>query len=257
MNFIDTHTHLYLPDFDEDRDNVINRAVENSVTQIILPNIDSSSIKPMNTLVEKYPRICYPLIGLHPTSVGTDFQIELKQIVKEFQNNGYKGIGEIGIDLYWDKTYFKEQTEAFEFQLRLAREAKIPAIIHARNSFNEIFAVMDKMSADGLFGIFHAFTGDLEQANKIIDMGFKLGIGGIVTFRNSGLDEVLKDIDLNHIVLETDSPYLAPVPKRGKRNESAYIPLIAEKLADIYQVPIKQVADITTHNAIEIFNLSR
>ncbi len=256
MNYIDTHTHLYLPEFDEDREDVIERARDQKVTQMILPNIDSGSIKPMKALVDQYPGICYPLIGLHPTSVDTGYHNELHQVVKELEKGSYFGIGEIGIDLYWDKTFFKEQVESFEFQLRLAREAKIPAIIHARNSFDEIFEVMDKIPTDGLSGIFHAFTGSLEQAMKIIDMGFKLGIGGIVTFKNSGLDKVLQDIDLNHIVLETDSPYLAPVPKRGKRNESAFIPLIAEKIAGLFQVTTNQVADVTTQNAIEIFNLS-
>ena len=256
MNFIDTHTHLYLPDFDEDREEVMERAREQKVTKMILPNIDSESIEPLKAMVNQYPGTCYPLIGLHPTSVDKAYHNELHQIVKELENGNYLGIGEIGIDLYWDKTYIKEQAEAFEFQLRLARETKLPAIIHARNSFDEIFEVMDNIPSDGLIGIFHAFTGSLEQARKIIDMGFKLGIGGIVTFKNAGLDVVLKDIDLNHIVLETDSPYLAPVPKRGKRNESAYIPLIAEKIAGVLQVTINEVADMTTRNAFEIFNLS-
>ncbi len=255
MNFIDTHTHLYLPQFSSDIDDVIVRSKKNKVTKMVLPNIDSKSIDPLKRLCEKQPDIFVPLMGLHPTHVKEDVENELKIILDEFENYTYYGVGEIGIDLYWDKTYSEEQQYAFRRQLNFAHERDMPVVIHARESLQEIFEVLQALNLTRFKGIFHAFTGNLHDANTIIEMGFFIGIGGIVTFRNSSLDDIVSDIDLNHIVLETDSPYLAPGPFRGKRNESSYIPYIAEKIAGIKNTTIEEVAEVTTLNARTIFNL--
>jgi TatD DNase family protein len=255
MLLIDTHSHIYLPEFDDDIDYVIKRAVDAGIGKIVLPNIDFSSINRIHELVKVYPDICIPLIGLHPTSVKEDFEEELKKIRDLFKIYNYKGIGEIGIDLYWDKTFIKEQIFVFEKQLLLAIEKQLPVVIHARNSFEEIFTSVSKPQYEGISGIFHAFTGNSEQAKYITNLGFKIGIGGILTYKNSGLDETVKSIDLKHIVLETDSPYLPPVPFRGKRNESSYIIYTAKKLAEIKNVSLDEVFRITTRNAIEIFRL--
>ncbi|MCK4661677.1 MAG: TatD family hydrolase [Bacteroidales bacterium] len=253
MLFIDTHSHIFLPEFDNDRNEVIKRAFENGIKKIILPNVDSSTIDPLLALEKKYPNNCFPLIGLHPTSVKEGFESELK-IVKNWVNKKiFYGIGEIGIDLYWDKTYKKQQIIAFENQIELAKKNNLPIIIHSRESFPEIFNIMDNQADNNLKGIFHAFSGNIEQAEKAISYGFKLGIGGIVTFKNSGLDKVIEQINIENLVLETDSPYLAPVPKRGKRNESSYIIYIAQKISEIFKIDIEQVAEITSKNTMEIF----
>ena len=211
----------------------------------------------MNTLVTRYPGICFPLIGLHPSSVEEDYETELARILGLYEPGTYLGVGEIGIDLYWGKKYKKQQIKVFRQQVEFALERDLPVVIHARESFNEIFGVLESYKTKMLKGIFHAFTGSLLQAQKAINMGFKIGIGGIVTFKNSGLDKVVKEIDLNHIVLETDSPYLAPVPNRGKRNESAYIKYIAEKIAEIHDTSIESIASATTKNALSVFNLAK
>ncbi|MDY6800319.1 MAG: TatD family hydrolase [Bacteroidota bacterium] len=255
MQFIDTHTHLYLPEFDQDRDQVIKNAINNKVEKLLLPNIDSSSINPLINLVKKYPNYCFPMIGLHPTSVRTDYEKELDIVESWLEKEKFIAIGEIGIDLYWDKTFQKQQEEVFCRQLNLAKKYKLPVVIHARESFDEIFKIIDKEIDDRLTGVFHAFTGDFKQATQIINWGFKVGIGGIVTFKNAGLDKVVRNIDINHIVLETDSPYLAPVPKRGKRNQSEYILHIAEKIALIKEISLEKVANFTTNNAKKIFRL--
>ncbi|MCG8409905.1 MAG: TatD family hydrolase [Bacteroidales bacterium] len=256
MQFIDTHTHIFLSDFNDDRDTIIKNAQTEGVVKMLLPNVDSSTIKQLSDTVEKYPNYCFPAVGLHPTSVNKDYSSEL-QIVEQYLNsNKVYAIGEIGIDLYWDKTYLKEQETVFRHQINLAKAHNLPIIIHARDSFNEIFNILDDINDNKLTGVFHAFTGNKEQANKIIDLGFKIGLGGILTFKNSGLDKVVSDIDIKNIVLETDSPYLAPTPKRGKRNESAYIKYIANKLAEIKEISIKEVAEITTNNAEQLFKLS-
>ena len=255
MKFIDTHTHLFLPEFDSDRDQVILNARQEGVEKVLLPNVDSSTINSLVDLVSKYSDFCYPLMGLHPTSVKENYQNELEGVKDFISNNKVYGIGEIGVDLYWDKTFLKEQEDAFRYQIDLAKEHKLPIVIHARDSFNEIFKVMNDVIDENLTGVFHAFTGNENQAKQIVEWGFYIGIGGIVTFKNSGLDKVVNTIDINHIVLETDSPYLAPVPKRGKRNESAYIKYIAQKIADIKGISLEKVAEITTQNAKELFKL--
>jgi TatD DNase family protein len=257
MNFIDTHTHLYSSQFNDDINEVILKSIEKGVNKLLLPNIDLDSIEGMLDLVNKYPGICYPMIGLHPCSVDENFEDLLNKIETNISNNhNFIAIGEIGIDLYWDKTFLNQQIKAFEIQIEWAKKYNLPIVIHARDSFDEIFDVLDNVNDQQLRGVFHCFTGDINQANKVLSYGgFKLGIGGVVTFKKSGLDEVLKNISLEHLILETDSPYLAPVPYRGKRNESSYIPLIAEKLSSIYGISEKEIASITSHNALELFKL--
>lgn len=255
MQFIDTHTHLYLPEFDQDRDMVIKNAIDHNVQKMLLPNVDSTTIHPLMELVKKYPLNCFPMMGVHPTSVGADYQKELDIVESWLKKEKFMAIGEIGMDLYWDKTFQKQQEEVFHRQLHLAKKYNLPVVIHARESFDEIFTIIDHEVDERLTGVFHAFTGTVEQANQIIEWGFMMGIGGIVTFKNAGLDNVVRNIDINHIVLETDSPYLAPVPKRGKRNQSAYIRHIAEKIALIKEIPVEKVANITTDNAKQLFRL--
>jgi TatD DNase family protein len=256
MSFlIDTHAHLYLPEFDEDRDRIIDSALHNGVEKILMPNIDSSSVTKMNALADKYPAVCFSMMGLHPTSVKENFQEELAFITNEIKTRKYIGIGETGIDLYWDKSYIKEQCAAFTMQIELALIYGLPVIIHARESLNEILEILEGYKNKGLKGIFHAFTGTIEHAQIITDMDMKLGIGGILTYRNSDLPSIIAAIDLHHFVLETDSPYLAPVPMRGKRNESSYIRYIAASIANIKGVQTDQVADVTTATAMKLFGL--
>jgi TatD DNase family protein len=255
MKFIDTHSHIYLSQFDEDRDESIKRAIDNNVQKLILPNIDSATINSLKKAVEEYPDICYPLMGLHPTNVKENYRDELDIVFNELNTNKFAGVGEIGIDLYWDKTFLKEQKLAFEEQVRFAIKMQLPIVIHARDSFNEIMEVLDSINEKKYYGIFHAFSGNVEDANRVIQMGFKLGIGGVVTFKNAKLAELIKQIDISHIVLETDAPYLAPTPYRGKRNESSYIPLIAKKIAEIKEISLQEVSEITTENACSIFKL--
>ncbi len=257
MQLVDTHAHLYLKDFDNDREEMVNEAIRKNVNKIFLPNIDSRTISPMKQLCSKFPSSIFPLIGLHPTSVRDDYQNELAIMSGELKTVLYYGIGESGIDLYWDRSFLEEQKKAFTFQIELAIENHLPIIIHARESFAEIFEILDNYKYQTITGIFHAFAGSLDQAKKIInDYGFSLGIGGMITFKNSGLDKIIHSLSLDYIVLETDSPFLTPVPFRGKRNESSYIVYIAEKIAQIKNLTIDDVADITTRNAMQIFGLS-
>ncbi len=250
----DTHAHLYLDDFDNDRDRVIENAIQLGITQFFLPNIDSSSIDALLALSNAYPENCFPMMGLHPCSVKENFEEELTLVEEWLSKEKFYAIGETGIDLYWDKTFFSHQEIVFRKQIELAKKFKLPIVIHSRNSFDEIDKIIDELNDDNLKGIFHCFSGTIEQAEKIIAYGgFKLGIGGVVTFKNAGLDKVINQIDLKHIVLETDSPYLAPVPHRGKRNESGYLLLIAQKVAAIYNIPVEKLAEITTGNAKAIF----
>lgn len=251
--WVDTHTHLYLEQFDTDRKEVILESIEMGVTKMFFPNIDEQSIIPLLKTTTQFPDHCFPLIGLHPESVDANFKSKLNILESWLQKEKFYGIGEIGIDLHWDKTYKTEQMAAFEFQLDLAKKNHLPAIIHIRDAFDEVFQVLEKVNSPELSGIFHCFTGTVEQAERAIEMGFMLGIGGIVTFKKSSLPEVLQKIGLSHIVLETDSPYLAPVPYRGKRNKTAYIPLIGRKIADITEYPVQEVAKITTANALKVF----
>lgn len=256
MQLIDTHSHLYLPEFDSDRYQVVNRAIQQGVEKICLPNIDTGSVKPLLALVKKYPEHCFPMMGLHPSSVKKNYNDKLEKIQEYLTKSNFIAIGEIGIDLYWDNTYRKEQMTAFREQVSLALKYQLPVVIHVRESFEEVFQILNEFKPNYPKGIFHSFTGGEIHARRAIEMGFKLGIGGIVTFKNSGLDIVVKDIDTKHIVLETDSPYLAPVPKRGKRNESSYLVYTARKIAELHKVTVEEIADITTHNAKKLFNLN-
>lgn len=254
--FIDSHAHLYVEQFDEDRDEMVQRAIDNGVSKLFLPNIDIASIPKMEQMVKDYPGVCYSMMGIHPCDVVKDWEKQLQEMKTYYKKGHHIAIGEIGIDLYWDKSLQKEQTEAFRAQIQWAKEEKLPIVIHARDSFDEIFEVVDQENDDQLFGVFHCFTGTEEQAHKIIDYGgFKMGIGGVVTFKNSGVDKAIQNIGLEHLILETDAPYLAPTPYRGKRNESSYIPLIAEKLSDIYEISKEEVGRITTENALALFNI--
>jgi TatD DNase family protein len=258
MQFIDTHAHLYLDKFDADIDQVISDAIQSGVTKMYLPNIDSQTISAMNNLAVKYPQNCYPMIGLHPSDVKENFEEELAIVKQEAEKGKYIAIGEIGIDLYWDKTFLKQQQDAFAFQIELAKIHGLPIAIHARDSFDEIFEVLDQHNDESLTGVLHCFTGNLAQAERVINYGgFKLGIGGVATFKNGGLDKVIPHIDLEHLVLETDAPFLAPTPYRGKRNESQYIPIVADKIAQMKGIKIEEVAEATTKNALELFPLGK
>lgn len=257
MDLTDTHAHLYLPEFEEDLKLVLFKASNLGVKRIFLPNIDSSTIGSLDKVCMDYPNTCFPMMGLHPCSVKEDFEKELEIVKAQLDNGCYYGVGEIGIDLYWDKTFLAQQETAFRRQIQWAKEMNLPIIIHARNSFDEIFQIVDELNDVTLGGVFHCFSGTLEQAEKIIDYGgFKLGIGGVVTFKNAGLDKVVEQLDLAHLVLETDSPYLSPVPFRGKRNETPYLVHVAERIAQIKNIPADKVAAITTANAAEIFNFT-
>jgi len=255
MQLIDTHTHLYLPEFDTDRDEAMNRAVSSGVVKMLMPNIDFQSVDLMLSAESRYPDICYPMIGLHPTSVKEDYLSQLGKIESLVTKHKFIAIGEIGIDLYWDKTFLKEQLVAFRRQIAFANGIGLPVVIHSRESFPEVFSVLDEFEGKGLKGVFHAFSGNIKDAEKAIGMGFKLGIGGIVTFKNSGLDKIVKEIGPDNLILETDSPYLAPAPHRGKRNESSYICIINKKLAEIFGMSEEEVASITFANSTGLFNL--
>jgi TatD DNase family protein len=255
VQIIDTHTHLYLDHFKQDIDKVISRAKENGVSKFIFPAIDSSHFENMHKLKNRYPENIYLMTGLHPTDVKENYKEELDFVTKTLKNHNYVAIGEIGIDLYWDKFFLKQQQEAFRFQIRLAIKNDLPIVIHCREAFDEIFEILNEENCETLRGVFHCFTGDLDQAKKAISLGFLLGIGGVVTFKNGGIDKFLNQIDLKHIVLETDSPYLAPVPFRGKRNESSYIIYVLEKLSELYKIPKEEIALVTTNNAKKMFSL--
>ena len=255
MQIIDTHTHLYLKQFNDDVDKVIARSINSGIDKFIFPAIDSSHMKQMHFLQNKYPSNIYLMSGLHPVYVKENYKQELDLVVQSLDNHNYVAIGEIGIDLYWDKTFLKQQQEAFEFQIRLAISNDLPIVIHCREGFDEIFEILDAEKCTKLRGVFHCFTGTLDQANRAIRLGFKLGIGGVVTFKNGGLDKVINQIDLQHLVLETDAPYLSPVPFRGKRNESSYITYVLSKLSELYEISEIEIAKATTKNAIKIFNL--
>jgi TatD DNase family protein len=255
VQIIDTHTHLYLDQFKQDVDKVISRAKENGVKKFVFPAIDSSHFQDMHNLKNKYPDSVYLMTGLHPTDVKENYKEELDFVTKTLKNHNYVAIGEIGIDLYWDKSFLKQQQEAFRFQIRLAIKNDLPIVIHCREAFDEIFEILNQENCGTLRGVFHCFTGDLDQAKRAISLGFLLGIGGVVTFKNGGIDKFLNQIDLKHIVLETDSPYLAPTPFRGKRNESSYIIYVLEKLSELYKIQKEEIALVTTNNAKKMFSL--
>lgn len=255
MILTDTHTHLYYQQDDQKRAELIQRCLENDVKRLFLPNVDAASIPQVFQLVKAYPDMCYPMLGMHPCSVKDGWEAELQVIRDSHKDNTIYAIGEIGIDLYWDKTTLDIQVQAFREQINWAKSLKLPIVIHCRDAFNEVFEVLEQENDDDLHGIFHCFTGNLEQAQRAIDLGFYLGIGGVVTYKNGGLDKFLQQIDLSHIVLETDSPYLTPVPHRGKPNESSYLIYVAQKVAELYQTDISTVADITTANSKKIFGV--
>ena len=255
MIITDTHTHLYSEAFDEDRKEMIDRALKLNVSRFFIPAIDSSYTEAMFQLEKAYPDNVFLMMGLHPTHVKENYKQELKHVENMLNQRPFYAIGEIGIDLYWDKSTLTIQQEAFKYQIKLAKRNKLPIIIHCREAFDEIFEVLDQEKSEDLFGIFHCFAGNLQQAHQAISYNMKLGIGGVVTFKNGKVDQFLNQIDLKHIVLETDAPYLAPVPFRGKRNESAYIIKVLEKLSLIYGVSEKQISEITTQNSKDIFNI--
>jgi len=255
MILTDTHTHLYVEQIDGDRNLVVERAMDQGVRQFFLPAIDSTYYQRMFQLRDAYPGAVHLMAGLHPTHVKEDCEKELAIVRRMLDEENFVAIGEIGIDLYWDRTFLAEQQMAFRAQISLAKEKSLPIVIHARDSFDEIFQIMDQEQGPDLKGIFHCFTGSQEQAERIISYGFKLGIGGVVTFKNGGIDKFLANIDLEHLVLETDSPYLAPKPFRGKRNESAYLTYVVEKLAEIYAISSERIAEVTTRTAHEVFGI--
>ncbi len=253
MTIIDTHCHLYAEEFENDIEQVIAVAQQESVQQFYLPNIDSSSIESMLQLEAKYPEVCIPMMGLHPCSVNADYQKELQIVENWLQKRRFAAVGEIGLDFYWDRTFEIQQYEVFRRQTALALQYQLPIVIHTRNAMQQCIDVVSEYAGSGLKGIFHCFGGSIQEAEKIIDLGFYLGIGGVLTYKKSVLPAVLEHISLNHMVLETDSPYLAPVPKRGKRNESAYLKYIITALAEIKHTSPEEIARITTANATFVF----
>lgn len=254
--FVDTHTHLYVDAFDEDRDEIISRALNSGIEKLLLPNIDVSTIESMHALCAKYPNNCYAMMGLHPGNVNENWQSELDHMKNLLFNGNYIAVGEIGMDLYWDKTFIEEQKEAFKTQVVWAKELNLPIAIHAREAFDEIFEILDVLNDESLRGVFHCFTGNESQAKHILNYGgFMLGIGGVVTYKNAGLDKTLANVSIDNLILETDSPYLTPVPHRGKRNESSYVLHVAEKLADIYNMKLSEIEERTTKNAIDLFKI--
>jgi len=255
MQLIDTHTHLYLPEFDSDRDEMVNRAVSSGVVKLLLPNIDLKSVDAMLSAADRYKNICYPMTGLHPTSVMKDFKAQIKELERIYLLHKFIAIGEIGIDLYWDKTFLKEQMDAFRQQVEFAISSGLPVVVHSRNAFPEVFSVLDEFAGKKLTGVFHAFSGTMQDAQKAVGMGFILGIGGPVTFKNSRLDKIVEEAGPGNIILETDSPYLAPVPFRGKRNESSYICIINKKIADIFRISEEESARMTFENSCRLFNI--
>ena len=255
MIITDTHTHLYSEAFDEDRTAMINRAIALGVSRFFIPAIDSTYTESMLQLEKDFPKNVFLMMGLHPTHVKENYKAELKHVEEMLASRNFYAVGEIGIDLYWDKTTLGIQQDAFRYQIKLAKKYKLPIVIHCREAFDEIFDVLEEEKGDDLHGIFHCFTGTLEQAQQAISYNMKLGIGGVVTFKNGKIDQFLNQIDIKHIVLETDSPYLSPVPYRGKRNESAYIINVLEKLADIYKVSQASIAAATTKNSKNVFNI--
>ncbi|WP_179021186.1 TatD family hydrolase [Winogradskyella forsetii] len=255
MIITDTHTHLYSEAFDEDRAEMIQRAIETDVTRFFIPAIDSTYTASMLQLEKEFPEYVFLMAGLHPTSVKENYKDELAHVEGQLAKRKFYAIGEIGIDLYWDKSTLDIQIEAFRHQIKLAKQYKLPIVIHCREAFDEIFKVLEEEQSDDLFGIFHCFTGTLEQAQQAISYRMKLGIGGVVTFKNGKIDQFMNQIDLKHIVLETDSPYLAPKPYRGKRNESSYIYKVLEKLSELYVKSPEEIASITTENSKAIFGI--
>ncbi len=253
---IDSHTHLYLDNFKDDRSSVIERALQEGVRYMLLPNIDADSVDDLEHLHQQYPNNCLPMMGLHPTSVDADYESFLGKIDEKLASSQYIAVGEIGIDLYWDKSHQEEQLDAFRRQLKMAKKYKLPVSIHTRDAFEMVYQTVKEELTDDLHGVFHCFGGSLKEAGRIADLGFKMGIGGVVTFKKAGLAEIVKDIPLQHLVLETDAPFLTPAPHRGKRNESSYVKHIALKIAEAKGCSFEEVSEISTQNAVAVFNLN-
>ena len=255
MIITDTHTHLYSESFDDDRKKMIERAIAANITRFFIPAIDSTYIKDMYSLEKAFPEHIFLMAGLHPTHVKENFREELAIVEKQLEERKFYAVGETGVDLYWDKSTLKIQQEAFRYQIQLAKKHKLPIVIHCRDAFDEVFEVLEQEKGEGLFGIFHCFTGTYEQAQKALSYNMKLGIGGVLTFKNGKIDRFLNEIPLSEIVLETDAPYLAPVPYRGKRNESLYIVEVLKKTAEVYDRSPEEIAEVTTRNSREIFGI--
>ena len=257
MNFIDTHTHLFASEFDNDIDIVIKNALDNGISKMLLPNIDSTTTTKMLQLCDRHPNNCYPMIGLHPCSVKKDnLEKEISHVEQMLSQNKFIAVGEIGLDLYWDKSTLDLQKIAFESQIELAKKYQLPIVIHVRDSFDEAIEIVERLNDYNLSGVFHCFTGNLEEARRIINLNnFYLGIGGVVTFKNGGINKIINQVSLDRIILETDSPYLSPTPFRGTRNESRYLLNIAHKMAELYNIDIEDITKKTTKNAIDLFHL--
>lgn len=255
MEFIDSHAHIYSEQFNEDREKAVAQAAAEGVGKIYMPNIDHTSIDAMLEAEEKFPGQCIPMMGLHPTSVSKDFERELYLVEEWLNKRAFAAIGECGIDLYWDKTLLHEQQEALKVQVALAKKHQLPLVLHTRDSFEETYAILAEAQDGTLQGIFHCFSGTVAQAEKVKELGFLMGIGGVATFKNGGLDQVLPHVQLSDLVLETDCPYLAPVPHRGKRNQPAYLPLIGSRVAELMNKPLEEVAAASTQNAVRLFKL--
>ena len=253
--FIDTHCHIYLPDFDSDREEMILKAENEGVDLMLQPAIDNETHSLMLKVETQYSEKCHSMMGLHPCSVKEGYKNELKIVRDYFEKRSFVAVGETGLDFFWDLTFTKEQYDSFHTQIEMALEYNIPIVIHSRNSLDECINVISEHQKGRLKGVFHCFSGTLDQANKITDLGFYLGIGGVVTFKNSGLDKLIETVDMNHVVLETDAPYLAPVPFRGKRNECSYLKFVVEKLAGIKNISLEEVGAITSSNAKKLFNI--
>lgn len=253
--WVDTHAHIYADEFAPDRADMIHRAAEKNIGKIFMPNIDHTSVEGMLDLEQKYPTVCYPMMGLHPCYVKNDFEKELYQVESWLQRRTFAAVGEMGTDLYWDKTFWNQQVEAFTIQVGLARKHSLPIVVHCRESIDETIAMVEKLQDGKLRGVFHCFTGSKEQAEKLIALGFYLGIGGVATFKKSGMENVIPHVPMDRIVLETDSPYLAPTPHRGKRNEPMYIPLVAQRVAELKNCTLAEVQTATTQNALNLFTL--
>lgn len=255
MDLIDTHAHIYVAKMLAQKSEIIQRAKQAGITQILLPNIDKDSIPAMLSLCQEFPHYCYPMLGLHPCDVKEDYETELETIFSQF-NDKYIAIGEIGLDLYWDKTSLDRQIAAFKYQIEFAIKKNVPISVHVRDAFPQTLTILERYKGKGLKGVLHCFTGTLAQAEQAIELGFYLGVGGVLTFKNAGVDKTIAPIDLKHLILETDSPYLAPTPHRGKPNEPSYLPLIAKRLAEVHETSVEEIAKQTTRNAQKLFNLS-
>lgn len=256
MNYwIDTHAHIYADQFDPDRIDMLHRAEEKGVGKIFMPNIDHTSIDGMLELESKYPKLCFPMMGLHPCSVNKDFEKELYVVENWLSKRRFAAVGEMGTDLYWDKTFWNQQVEAFKIQVSWAKKFKLPIVVHCRESMDQTIELVEPFQDGNLKGVFHCFTGTESQADKLIKLGFYLGIGGVATFKKGGMENVLPSIPLDRIVLETDSPYLTPAPHRGKRNEPSYIPLIGERVAELKKISVEELKKATTENALKLFQV--